>query len=199
MTGSAPIRLAFDFEFEDRNIPPSVLWGGLKPRTMVPISVAVVVIDDPTGPELLLENPGYAWDYAPVWLQQNVRPHLVGGAHEVPVWRWPYLIEAFVADARVQSMDSPVEWWGDSPAYDWVLLSSFWGHMTNRPAPWGYDAFNIRQEAATLARCGVDVGDLVYDEDTLHGALADAHTVRSRVLALDEAVANVAAVLGAHH
>jgi hypothetical protein len=123
------------------------------------ISIGVVAED---GRELYLESTQVPWHRASEWVNENVRPHLLGGNWPVPETEIAKRLLSFIGD------DTP-EFWGYYADYDWVVICQLYGTMMDLPEGWPMFCMDLKQLAVSL-------GDPCLPEQasTEHHALADA-------------------------
>lgn len=135
------------------------------------ISIGIVAAD---GRELYLESSEVTWARASEWVQENVRPHLIGG---------DALAERhFIARSIANFVDPPSEltrfgdpnpeFWGYYSSWDWTALCWLMGGMLNTPRGWPMFCRDLRQ---ALDERGLQ--HVKQPDDAVHNALSDAQWV----------------------
>lgn len=133
---------------------------------ILPISIGIV---DENGRELYLENANFEWLMVPEdhWIQDNVRPHLMGGNYELGYLLWGPAIQKFIVE------DSPKErheLWGYYSAYDHVVLAQTFGRMIDLPKGIPMFTHDLKQWASQLEYPHA----FPVQEGVQHHALSDA-------------------------
>lgn len=105
-------------------------------QTVRMISIGLVRSD---GEKLYMENSNFDWNIVPRdhWLQENVRPNLIGGENLCHPANIRKGIEDFVGP-----IPKFYGWYCD---YDWVVLMSLWGAMVNQPSHFPKFCVDLRQ------------------------------------------------------
>lgn len=162
------MRYYFDTEFYER--VENGKW------TIDLISIGIV---SEKGDELYLENADFDVSTIPdEWIQNNVVPHLKGSHFSVPLTTIRFLVESFV-DAK------PI-FWAYFADYDWVLLCTLFGRMSDLPAHFPFYCRDLKQQMDDL---GVSKRMLPKLKGDQHNALDDARWVKQaheRLLAIKE-------------
>lgn len=133
-----------------------------RPGAIDLISIGLVGSD---GREVYVENAEFDWDAVPSdhWLQENVCPHLRGGAWLSPVQEIRELILANVGNKP--------EFYGWYCDYDWVVFCWIFGRMIDLPKGFPMFCRDLRQ---TVAERHIDPASMPEQDGTEHNALEDA-------------------------
>ena len=146
MPSTGRTRVWFDTEFVEDG------------RTIELISIGLVREDDQY---LYLESSECDLSRASTWVQENVLPHLKGGAVQMSRPKIAEAVRGFVGERP--------EFWAYYADYDWVALCQLFGTMMQLPKGWPMFCLDIKQEAYRL---GCPQLPAVGKDE--HDALADA-------------------------
>ncbi len=126
------------------------------------ISIGLVTLD---GKEFYAESDHFDWNWVPHdhWLQDNVRPHLLGGYAEMS----PAQMVNGVLDLCGPKPDL-YGWYCD---YDWVVLCSLFGRMVDLPDHFPRFCRDLKQTTKDLH---IAKSELPGQDDDQHHALNDA-------------------------
>jgi hypothetical protein len=196
------VKVFIDTEFWER--PLSSMGAGT--HSVQLISLGAVRED---GAEFYVENADFDWNNVPEdhWLQDNVRPHLMGQKYPLPedpeklfvtdgvggYWSPSRIAEEFFKFAapaipttivlgvgtQADLTYSPPEFWGYFCDYDWVVLCGLYGRMVDLPPEFPMSCMDLKQE---MVRASVKRSDLPAQSEQSHHALADARWVRDAYL-----------------
>lgn len=146
-------RIFLDTEFYER--------GALGNIAVDLISIGLARDD---GQTYYAESSAFNWRGVPNdhWLQENVRPHLLGSEHV----KHPITIRNDII-AFAGSKPKFYGWYCD---YDWVVFCSLFGSMVNLPQHFPMFCNDLRQLAGMIGFHGKEVPQ----EETEHNALNDA-------------------------
>lgn len=103
-------------------------------RTIELISIGMFRED---GASLYFENAECDLSRACPWVQENVIPHLSGGAARAS--------RATIAQAIVDFAGESPEFWGYFADYDWVVLCQLYGRMVDLPRGWPMFCRDVQQ------------------------------------------------------
>lgn len=175
------MRFFLDTEFDQETDPVQL------------ISIGIVCSN---GKEFYAVNTDYKFKPR-TWLDENVKPFLslsvpssVVNLDQLTCLKGSYLkVKVALEDWLVAQYQSNKlfynpEWWGYMSAYDWFLLTRFWG-FGNGPVPLPYLCLDTEQYRRDIGVTFAEVSKHVSLEPR-HNALIDARDVKEQFEALEK-------------